>query len=322
MRLIQKLAHTLKKKRYAPATQKSYIYWAKRYIRFHKLKHPQDMGAEDITLFLNHLAIKEEVAASTQNQAMCAIVFLYKHVLGREPGEFEGLERAKRARRLPVVLSQSEVTALFAHMPPNAALPLKLMYGAGMRVSEVLGLRIKDVDFEQYAIVLRDPKGGRDRIALLPDSLVDGLHHQIECVRALHQHDRARGHGVVRMPGALEKKYPHQAISLAWQFLFPSSRKLTREDGEAGREPMHPSVLQRAIKKAAGQTGVQKKVSCHTMRHSFATHLLERGTDIRTIQTLLGHKRLQTTMIYTHVTKRPLGIISPLEGLTHDLKRG
>lgn len=315
MRLIQQLTQTLQRKRYALATQKSYAYWVKRYVRFHELKHPKYMGPVEITSFLNHLATQEHVASSTQNQAMCALVFLYKHVLGRAPGEFEGLERAKRPRRLPVVMSQGELTELFKHLSPPTLLPMKLMYGSGMRVSEILKLRVKDVDFDQHAIVLRDPKGGRDRIAILPEALEDDLQQQVQQVQTLHKHDTSRGHGFVRMPDALDRKYPTRSDQLSWQFLFPSTRVSAREDGKMGREALSPSMLQRAVKKAAARAQINKNVSCHTMRHSFATHLLERGTDIRTIQTLLGHKRLQTTMIYTHVTKRPMGVTSPLAQL-------
>lgn len=303
----------MKQKRYAAATQKSYVYWTKRYVRFHGMAHPKDLKAEDVTSFLNHLAVQEKVAASTQNQALCALVFLYRHVLGRAPELFEGLERAKRPKKLPVVLSQEQVRALFEHVPAQKLLAVKLMYGSGMRVSELLKLRIKDIDFDQRAIMLRDPKNGRDRVAILPDSLREPLKIQIEAVARIHRQDVRRGKGTVQLPDALELKYPKAATSLKWQFVFPASRLSQDEKGSVGRRHMHSSVLQRAISKASRKAGIQKKVGCHTLRHSFATHLLERGVDIRTIQTLLGHKRLQTTMIYTHVTRRPLGVLSPLE---------
>lgn len=307
-------------KRYAATTIKSYSYWVRSYVLFHELKHPDELGSKEITQFLNHLAEEERVAASTQNQALCALVFFYRHVLEREPGEFEGLERASRARKLPTVLSREEVGVLLEHIPERHLLPVKLLYGSGMRLSEVTRLRVKDVDFKQNCILIRCPKEKKDRRAILPDLLVADLRHAIARVQALHERELSRGRGHVRLPHALHKKYPGASTALAWQYVFPSSRDVHAEDGKLGRSHMHGSALQRAVNQAAKQACIEKPVGCHTLRHCFATHLLEQGVDIRTIQQLLGHKRLQTTMIYTHVMRKPLGLKSPLATLvSHEL---
>ena len=307
-------------KRYAETTIKSYAYWVRAYVLFHELKHPDELGPREITQFLNHLAEEEHVAASTQNQALCALVFFYRHVLEREPGEFEGLERASRAKKLPTVLSREEVRMLLEQVPERHALPIKLLYGSGMRLSEVTKLRVKDVDFKQNCILIRCPKEKKDRRAILPDVLTEDLRHAIATVKAMHEREVSRGRGHVRLPHALHKKYPGAATALAWQYVFPSSRDVCAESGKMGRSHLHGSVLQRVVNQAAKRANIQKPVGCHTLRHCFATHLLEQGVDIRTIQQLLGHKRLQTTMIYTHVMRKPLGLKSPLATLsTHEL---
>lgn len=315
MKLIPKLRTTLRRKNYAPNTAKLYVYWVRQYIHFHDKRHPEELGPEHITAFLNHLAMIRSVAASTQNQALCALVFFYRHVLGKEPGEFEGLDRAKRDRRLPVVLSREEVTTLFEHIDAQYALHARLLYGAGMRVSELLGIRVKDIDFHQRSILLWDTKGNRDRVAILPDALRDPLREQVAEVRARHARDVKRGRGFVEMPTAIAAKFPNIELSHKWQFVFPASRDSIDAKGRAGRGALHPSTLQRSFARAAAASGIDKKVGPHTLRHSFATHMLEGGVDIRTIQTLLGHKRLQTTMLYTHVIKRPFGVKSPLDAL-------
>lgn len=315
MKLIPKLRLVMKQKRYAESTQKSYAYWVKKYVRFHQLKHPNLMGPEEVTVFLNHLVTDENVAASTQNQALCALVFFYRYVLGREPGEFEGLKRASRPRKLPVVLSVNEVKVLFEHMPTSFVLHAQLLYGAGMRLSELLNLRIKDVDFDQHALTIREGKNGKDRIAIFPDTLRSSMRLQIEATKQLHQREVSYGRGYVALPAALAKKYPNSAQEEKWQFVFPASRPSVNDKGQMGYHHLHPTTLQRAVSRAAKAAGIDKAVGCHTLRHCFATHLLEQGIDVRTIQTLLGHKRLQTTMIYTHVVNRPLGIQSPLARL-------
>jgi len=315
MKLIPKLRTTLRRKNYSPSTAKLYSYWVKQYILFHDRKHPDELGPEHITAFLNDLASRRSVAASTQNQALCALVFFYKHVLGKEPGEFEGLDRAKRDRRLPVVLSKEEVATLFEHIEEKYTLHAKLLYGAGLRVSELLSIRIKDIDFKQRSILLWDTKGNRDRVAILPDALRGPLREQVLAVKSRHTRDMKRNRGYVALPTAISKKYPKASLSHQWQFVFPASRDSIDAKGRAGRGSLHPSTLQRSFARAAAASGIDKKVGPHTLRHSFATHMLEGGVDIRTIQTLLGHKRLQTTMLYTHVIERPFGVKSPLDGL-------
>lgn len=316
MRLLPRVQLVMKQKRYAHSTQKSYIRWIKAYILFHECTHPDELDAEHVTGFLNHLAAQELVAASTQNQALCALVFLYHHVLYKPLGDFDAsLVRAKRPRKLPVVLSREELLTLFSHIPSHRLLPFKLLYGSGMRLTELLSLRIKDVDFAQHLILIRSPKEKRDRSAILPDSLIKPLHDIIEARRLLHELDCKKHLGFVALPHALRHKYSNASRSFTWQYLFASSKTTTFYPGQMGRRHHHQSTLQRVLKRAARQAQLTKQIGPHTLRHCFATHLLEQGTDIRTIQTLLGHKSVQTTMIYTHVTRRPLGMRSPLATL-------
>ena len=315
MKLLPSMRHVLRQKRYARSTEKSYVQWVVRYVRFHSMQHPRDLDATHITAFLNHLAVQKRVSASTQNQALCAIVFLYRHVLRLEFDELSDLQRATRPKRLPVVLSRGEVARLFESCDARFSLHLKMLYGAGMRLSELLSLRVKDVDFEQRALILRAPKERRDRVALLPERLRDSLAEQIAMARRLHAREVKQGFGWVSTPDAIAQKYPRAPRSFPWQFVFPASRRTELERGRSGRWHLHPSTIQRAMKRALANAGVQKKAGCHALRHSFATHLLERGVDIRTIQTLLGHKRIQTTMVYTHVVERPFGVSSPLDDL-------
>lgn len=315
MKLIQKLRKKVRAMRYSPKTEKAYTSWVKRYIRFHRMKHPSSLGPKEITAFLNHLATEEAVAASTQNQALCAIVFFYRHVLDREPGEFDGLMRAKRPGRLPVVLSRQEVAALFKHIDTAYLLHAKLLYGAGLRLGELLSLRVKDVDFNQRAVRIYDAKHKRARTTILPDALSNELRQHIAKLKHFHRREVIVGRGRVRMPTAMTKKHEFSPTSFKWQFIFPASRPSRDENGKLGHWHLHPSTLQRVISAGIKDAGIEKKASSHSLRHSFATHLLEGGTDIRTIQTLLGHKSVQTTMIYTHVINRPHGVTSPLEGL-------
>ena len=287
----------------------------RRFILFHGKRHPRELGPEAITAFLNHLATERRVGPSTQNQALNAIVFLYRWVLGVDVGELAGLVRARKPRRLPVVLTRREVRALLGRLSGTAQLVASLLYGSGLRLLECLELRVKDVDFERREIVVRQGKGRKDRVAPLPDACVGPLRAQLERVRSLHQRDLAAGFGRVRLPGALERKYPAAAAEWGWQWIFPAARRhRDPQDSVERRHHLHETVVQRAVKQAVRAAGIEKPATCHSLRHSFATHLLERGTDVRTVQELLGHRSLNTTMIYVHVLNRgALGVRSPLD---------
>jgi integron integrase len=284
------------------------------YLRFHRLRHPREMGSAEVNAFLTHLAVKEQVSASTQNQALAALLFLYRDLLEQEL-ELEGVVRARTRQRVPVVLSEAEVRAVRERLEGEAALVVGLLYGSGLRLMEALRLRVKDLDLQRMDITVRDGKGGKDRLTVLPQSLVQPLQGHLLKVRNLHQRDLAAGWGQVLMPYALARKYPNANREWAWQWVFPQqNRWRDKESGNQGRHHLDPSVVQKAVKRAVTEAGVTKQASCHTFRHSFATHLLERGQDIRTIQELLGHKDVSTTMIYTHVLNRgPLGIRSPAD---------
>lgn len=273
------------------------------------------MGPTEVRAFLDHLAVIRHVSASTQNQALNALVFLYKQVLGRDPGDLETFVRARRPRNLPVVLSRGEVTALLSHLTGTAHLLASLLYGTGMRLLEGLRLRVQDLDFANGRIHVHRGKGNKDRYVPLPLSLQDPLKEQIRTVERLHHEDLAAGHGEVRLPDALVRKYRNAGRELKWQYLFPSSRLAADPyGGTLRRHHLHESALQKAVKRAATACGLNKRVGCHTLRHSFATHLLEAGHDIRTVQELLGHANVSTTMVYTHVMSRPgVGVCSPLD---------
>ena len=293
------------------------MYWIRRYILFHRKQHPHEMGKPEVEAFLTDLAVRCKVAASTQNQALNALVFLYRHVLERELEWLDGVQRAKRPARLPVVLTRAEVAEILARLDGVQWLMASLIYGAGLRLLECLRLRVKDVVQDQLRILVRDGKGGRDRVTMLPETLVDPLRRQIERVRLVHQADLRKGYGVALLPYALARKYPNAGRELGWQYVFPASRR-SRDprSGLVARHHVDPSVLQRAVKQAVRQAGVEKPASCHSFRHSFATHLLEDGYDIRTVQELLGHRSVETTMIYTHVLGRGArGVRSPIDGL-------
>jgi len=314
-RLLEQVRRAIRVRGYSIRTEHTYIGWIKDYVHYHKLRHPREMGAPEINEVLSHLAADRNVAASTQNQALCALMFLYKQVLEFEPGALKDVIWSKRPARLPVVLSVEETHAILAHMTGTRKLMAVLLYGAGMRLMEVLRLRVKDVDFRNKAIVIRDAKGKKDRAVPLPKMAAEGLSAQIEKVRILHEQDLRDGFGTVYLPYALEQKYPNLNKELHWKYVFPS-RKLS-VDPRSGRKQRHhayENTLQTAIKRATRKAGVRKDVHAHTFRHSFATHMLARGTDIRTIQELLGHKKLETTMIYTHVLKTgPFGVESPVD---------
>jgi integron integrase len=288
-------------------TEKSYVYWARFFIHFHKLRHPETMGAAEVTAFLNHLATTRKVAAATQNQALAALLFLYKEVLGIQLPWLNGLVRAKRSPRLPSVLTRDEVERILGRLKGTRWLILSLIYGAGLRQNECLGLRVKDIDLEGSKLLIRDPKGGRDRVTILPVSLKAPLAAHLEKVRALHQRDLARGLGEAPLPRALSAKYPKAAFLVGWQFVFPSTTHCKDPyTGHTVRYHVHETTVARSIQHAARTAGIEKHVSCHTFRHAFATHLLETGHNIRTVQELMGHKNVETTMIYTHVMRHNL----------------
>lgn len=312
--LIQRYREELQVRHYARRTVKTYEQWLRRFLRFHAMRHPREMGSAEVNAFLNHLAVELQVSASTQNQALAALLFLYRELLERNL-ELEGVVRARTRRRLPVVLSEAEVRAVRAQLVGEPALVVGLLYGSGLRLMEALRLRVKELDFERRELTVRDGKGGKDRRTLLPQSLVAELQEHLLKVRRLHQADLAAGWGRVLMPYALARKYPNAEREWAWQWVFPQQNRWhDRASGTQGRHHLDPSVVQKAVKRTVAESGVTKAASCHTFRHSFATHLLERGQDIRTIQELMGHQDVSTTMIYTHVLNRgPLGVLSPAD---------
>jgi integron integrase len=316
-RLLDRVRLATRLRHYSYRTEQSYVAWVRRFVLFHGKRHPADMGAREVVAFLSHLAVHERVSATTQNQALFALVFLYRHVLGRELEGLEAAARARPRRALPVVLGRDEVRAVLAELHGTHRLEATLLYGAGLRLLECLRLRVKDLDLERYQVVVRQGKGRRDRATTLPRSLRQPLERHLKRVRDLHQRDLREGWGEVPLPDALERKYPNAGREWGWQWVFPAAR-LARDErsGRVTRYHQHPTVLQRAVKQAAQRARIAKRVTCHTFRHSFATHLLEGGADIRTVQELLGHRELKTTMIYTHVLDRgPLGVASPADRL-------
>jgi integron integrase len=315
--LIGVLRTTLRTKHYSPRTEEAYVGWVRRFIRFHQKRHPRSMGEPEVVAFLSSLALKGHVAASTQNQALSALVFLYGEVLGIELDWLQGLVRAKRPGRLPVVLTQDEVRRLLSGLSGTVWLMASLMYGAGLRLLECVELRVKDVDLAKREIRVRDGKGRKDRVTMIPARLIEPLAARIADTRRLHESDLLAGAGSVQLPDALDRKYPNAAREIGWQWLFPATRSyVDARSGQRRRHHLHESVLQRAVKVAVDRAGLIKRASCHTLRHSFATHLLEAGYDIRTIQELLGHQDVSTTMIYTHVlNKGGRGVRSPFDDL-------
>ena len=314
-KLMVLLRDTLRSRHYSPRTEEAYSLWVKRYIRFHKLRHPADMGEAEINAFLTHLAVDEKVSASTQNQALCALLFLYRHVFGYDVGNVGDVVRARKSHRVPIVMTRKEASSVLAQMSGDTKLMASLLYGSGLRLSECLSLRVQDLDFEGSEIVVFNGKGSKDRVTMLPEGLKAPLRAHLARVRSLHERDLAEGWGCVLLPEALARKYPSAPAEWRWQWVFPQrGRWRDSETHEQGRHHVDETVLQRAVKEAVRKTGITKRVGCHTFRHSFATHLLEAGYDIRTIQELLGHKSVATTMIYTHVlNKGGLGVTSPLD---------
>ncbi len=317
--LLTQLRVAIRTRHYSPRTEEAYVQWVRRFIRFCGTRHPRELGSGDVTRFLSSLAVDAHVSASTQNQALAALVFLYRDVLNMPVGWLNALVRAKRPARVPVVFTRDEVRKLFARLRGGgaAALVVELLYGSGMRLQEALGLRVKDVDFGANQITVRGGKGDRDRHTMLPERLQAPLLRHLAEVRRQHEHDVAVGAGWVALPGALGLKYPNAGREWGWQWVFPAGRMY--EDAETGqrrRHHMHETVVQRAFKEALRASRIAKAASCHTLRHSFATHLLEAGYDIRTVQELLGHRSVETTMIYTHVLNRGgLGVKSPVDTL-------
>ncbi len=313
-RLLDRVRETIRARHYSPRTEKAYVFWIKRFILFHDKRHPDEMGAGEITTFLSKLATRDRVSASTQNQAFSAVLFLYRAVLGRELEGIDGVVRGKRSVRLPLVLTRYEVTEILRHLHGVPWLMASLMYGSGLRVLESARLRVKDVEFSGSRLTVRDGKGRKDRVTLLSASIAAPLQAHLERVKRQYVRERRAGGGFVPLPHALDRKYPLAAGEWAWQWVFPATRTHRGRDGQVYRHHLHESVVQRAFRQAVRAAGVPKPASCHPLRHSFATHLLEAGYDIRTIRELLGHSDVSTTMIYTHVLNRgPGGVQGPLD---------
>jgi integron integrase len=314
-KLLDQLSDAIRAKHYSLRTEQTYIDWCRRYILFHNKRHPKDMGVPEIRDFITHLATERNLAASSQNQALSAILFLYRHVLLTEIEFPTDVIRAKKPERLPTVLSKDEALSVIRQMEGVTKLMAQLLFGSGLRLMECLRLRIKDIDFANHQIIVRDGKGEHDRSVPLPESILPDLKAQIQQVRALHNRDLKDGFGEVYLPYALDRKSPNAPREFAWQYLFPASRRsIDPQSGKAMRHHLDETVLQRAVKTAVRFARLDKPVSAHTFRHSFATHLLQNGYDIRTVQELLGHKDVKTTMIYTHVLQRGgLAVKSPLD---------
>ncbi|HOT98586.1 MAG TPA: integron integrase [bacterium] len=314
-KLLDRVRERIRVLHYARTTEKTYIHWILGYIRFHGRCHPQDMGAAEVEAYLSHLATARDVAAGTQNQAMHAILFLYKQVLGIDLPWLDGITRAKPSKRLPTVLTQAETRALLAEVDGLPGLVIRLLYGTGMRLMEGLRLRVKDIDFAGRAIVVRGGKGDKDRVVPLPESLITPLQARLAERRKMHDVDLAKGMADVELPHALERKYPNAGKEFGWQYVFAAADySADPHSGVIRRHHLHEKTIQRHVRDAARRAGIIKPTHPHTLRHSFATHLLETGADIRTVQELLGHSDVSTTMIYTHVLNRGgRGVVSPLD---------
>jgi integron integrase len=316
-KLLDRLREALRARHYSPRTENTYCQWVKRFIFYHGVRHPAEMAEPEINAFLTNLAVKHKVSASTQNQALSALLFLYRHVIGREIGDLGEVIRARQPKRVPVVMTREEVKLVLDNLSGDKWLAASLMYGSGMRLMECLRLRVQDIDFSKAEILVRNGKGAKDRITMLPDSLKISLQSHLERVKATHDHDLNDGWGRVEMPAALDRKYANASKEWRWQWVFPQvNRWREPKTGLQGRHHMDESLVQKAVREAVIKAFLVKRVTCHTFRHSFATHLLESGYDIRTVQELLGHEDVKTTMIYTHVLNRgPAGVRSPFDGL-------
>ena len=318
-KLLDQVRQALRLRHFSVRTEESYVAWIRRYIRFHALRHPRELDASDVTRFLTMLAEAKRLSASSQTQALSALLFLYRDVLHRQLESIEPIPRAKQPVRLPVVLDRDEVRQILMRLVGAPRIAALLMYGSGLRLLETLELRVKDLDFRMGEIIVRRAKGGKDRVTMLPGAAVPELKVHLERVHGLHQRDLAEGGGRVMLPGAYDRKSPGAARQWVWQFVFPARRRYQDREGEElirSRHHLHESVVQRAVKQAAADAGLTKRITCHSLRHSFATHLLQDGYDIRTVQELLGHRDVATTMIYTHVLDRGgLGVRSPADRL-------
>lgn len=314
-RLMDRVRDRIRIKHYSKSTESTYVHWILQYIHFHDKRHPAQMGKPEIEAFLSHLAQNRRLSSSSQNQAFNAILFLYREVLGIQPPDDINALRARRSQRIPVVLSVGEVQRVIAMTTGTVRLMVELLYGSGLRLNECLALRVKDVDLERKSLQVMDGKGCKDRLTMLPVTVIPRLHEHIAKVKFLHEQDLAAGHGRVVLPFALNRKYPAASRELRWQFLFPQKNLFTNPTtGERGRWHIDDSILQKAVREAAMKTDIHKRVTPHCFRHSFATHLLEAGYNIRAVQEVLGHKSVETTMIYTHVmSKGNLAVRSPLD---------
>ncbi len=310
-KLLDRVRTAIRVRHYSQRMEEAYVMWIRRFILFHGKRHPSSMGADQVNAFLSHLAVDRTVSASTQNQALAALLFLYRNVLEEPLPWIDDIVRAQRPERLPVVLTIEEVRQVIAEVAPPAKLVVQLLYGSGMRLLEALMLRVKDADFSRGQLTVRDPKWKRDRMTMLPSAVTAELHEQIVHARLIHEEDLACGWGQTWLPDAIARKIPSAARDWRWQWIFPATRRWRDREGNEGRHHLHETVIQRAVSDAAKSAGIGKRVTCHTFRPSFATHLLERGHDIRTVQELLGHRDVSTTMVYTQPARCPMNRITP-----------
>jgi len=315
--MFDRLRAALRARHYARRTEQAYGHWITRFTHFHHGRHPVEMAEPEINAFLTHLAVKEQVSASTRTQALAAVLFLYRHVMGRKVDDLDEIIRARKPTRLPVVMTREEVKAVLANLSGDKWLVGSLLYGSGLRLMECLRLRVQDIDFSRNEILVRDGKGAKDRMTMLPESVKAPLQAQLKRVKAIHERDISDGWGCVQMPDALDRKYPNAPKDWRWQWVFPQeNRWINPKTKEQGRHHIDESLVQKAVRDAVAKAGLTKRATCHTFRHAFATHLLEGGYDIRTVQELLGHSDVKTTMVYIHVLNRgPAGVRSPVDGL-------
>ena len=317
-KLLERVRNACRTRHLSLSTEKAYVSWVRRYVRYHHLVHPSELDKTHVRAFLSYLAVERHVAASTQNQALAALLFLYEHVLERPLGDVGKVVRAKRPKRLPLVLSVEEVRAVLGYLRGTHKLVGELLYGSGLRLLECLRLRVKDIDFGRSERIVREGKGDKDRVTVLPVSVEEGLRRHLKSVKLVHEADLNEGVGEVQLPFALARKYPNAAKDWGWQYVFPSrKRSIDPRSGKEGRHHLSEQAIQRAVRKAVQKSELARPATCHTLHHSFATHLLENGADIRTVQELLGHKDIRTTMIYTHVLNQTgLNVVSPLDRLS------